>query len=95
MAEGRDLRGREFVFFLSKKRVSRLEEAWFTFRFAFAVNKMALLIFSSRKKKTVFLLKKRQCSPVFPSSPVNVYGEFGHLTAPVGRPPAPLTWTAA
>ena len=32
MAEGRDLRGREFVFFLSKKRVSRLEEAWFTFR---------------------------------------------------------------
>ena len=48
---------------------------------------MALHIFSFRKKKkTVFLLKNRQCSPVSPPSPVNVHGDSPTEPAPRGRP---------
>ena len=48
---------------------------------------MALRIFSFRKKKkTVFLLKNRQCSPVSPPSPVNVHGDSPTEPAPRGRP---------
>ena len=47
---------------------------------------MALHIFSFRKKKTVFLLKNRQCSPVSPPSPVNVHGDSPTEPAPRAGP---------